>query len=288
MTSTNWRPSQSPLSGDVAKLDQKLNSLSLTDARRNRSGTVSGQIPTIQVSNTITPKRTIQFAGDILGNLGSGLPPTASARLQGRNPGSTARPAGSGAYTLYNRPGTSGGAGNTQLPVKLSKHDFKVGTILRAALHEEDFNGTSGAADVTVASKFVSKSFAGPVFTKIRVMIVVACHRNHYIAVPLFTHNGNGLSRKHPAEKTEYVSVKDHRFKGQLTPQSAHGFLETEFLRPGIYMINPLSAAHITYALPRKHDLPIIIQGFLNKESATNLVQLYTELALKKDALLHT
>ncbi len=142
--------------------------------------------------------------------------------------------------------------------------------------------GTSRGADVTVASKFVSRSYAGSVFTKVRIMIVVSCHTSHYIAIPLYSHNGNGLSRKNPDEQMEYVSVKDHRIEGKFIGQSKHGILRTGYHKPGINILDPQSCAHITYSLPRKYDLPVVHQGHLTEQATDQLVQLYKRLALKE------
>jgi len=289
----------------------------MTDARRNRGNKFSGQLPTIHENDgftTVTSKKAVNSVADMRAKRGTTLPPAAVRGPEGRTFSTHSRTQGSGlstASTIYdeyarvgpklsasppkhnryeggsymalNRPGNSAVLGNVQQPQKLARHMFVPGTIIRCALHEEDYMGTSKGAEVTVASKFVSKSDAGSVFTKIRIMIVVSCHSRQYTALPLYTHNGNGLSRKDADEQMEYVSVRDHRFSGDFTGQSKHGYLKTEYLKPGIHILDPRSTAHITYTHPRKYDLPVVHQGHLTEQSTNQLVKLYKRFALKED-----
>lgn len=73
---------------------------------------------------------------------------------------------------------------------QLPKESFKPGTIIRAILHEPDFQGVARASDVTRADRFRTDSVPGPIYTKTRKMIVLATFHDNYIAVPLYTHNG--------------------------------------------------------------------------------------------------
>ena len=168
---------------------------------------------------------------------------------------------------------------NVQQPRILASHMFVPGMVVRAPLHEQDYIGASGASNLTVASKFVSESNFGNVFTKVRIMIVVAAYKSHYVALPLYTHNGNGLSRKSPAQQLEYVSIRDHRIDGPFTAQTENGSLRTEFLKPGINIIDPRSTAHLTYPLSRKYDLPVVHQGNLTKSATSRLIHLYKQFA---------
>ena len=195
---------------------------------------------------------------------------------------STSKRYSNASYAAPNGSETASGKGNVQQPQKLARHKFKPGMIMRCSMHEEDYMGTSRGADMTVASKFVSKSFAGNIFTKIRFMIVVARHENHYTAVPLYTHNGNGLSMKTADEKMEYVSVKDHRIKGKFTPQTQNGVLSTEYLKPGTHILDPKSTAHVTYTIPRRYDLPVVHHGHLTEQATNQLVKLCKQWALRE------
>lgn len=101
------------------------------------------------------------------------------------------------------------------------------------------------------------------------------------MAVPLYTHNGMGLAGKNP---NEYVSIKDHRFKGTFKQLSKHGTLYTETLNDDIYHLDPVSTAHFTYPLSRKYDLPVIYQGRLDIDSTRLLAELFTIYAPKSGA----
>ena len=294
MASKNWREPQASVPGDMSDVSRNLSSLRLTDARLDRGGKHSKQLPTVDENDECTAaisKKNVSSAGEMLASMRGSRAP----RFEGRN--FSTHSLAPGADMLLSPPNLSGycsnaasrgpessaGMGNVQQPQKLSRHTFKPGMILRCSMHEEDCAGTSRGADITVASKFVSKSFAGNVFTKIRIMIVVATHKHHYCAVPLYTHNGNGLSKKTTEEKVEYISVRDHRIEGKFIPQSEHGFLRTEYIKPGINILDPRSTAHINYSLPRKYDLPVVFQGYLSGSATDRLVKLYRRLALKEE-----
>ena len=51
---------------------------------------------------------------------------------------------------------------------------------------ESDYMGAAGQSSMTLKRKFQSQSNYGPVFTKVRIMIVVACYESSYIALPLY------------------------------------------------------------------------------------------------------
>lgn len=93
------------------------------------------------------------------------------------------------------------------------------------------------------------------------------------------THNGNGLSHKSSSQQLEYVSVRDHRLEAPFTALSSQGILETEFLKDGIFMIDPASTVHLTYHHSRSYNLPIVHQGHLTKLSTNRLIDLYNNFA---------
>lgn len=77
---------------------------------------------------------------------------------------------------------------------RLPREEYKPGLIIRAPLHEQDSRGDSrplGSAssigsctsEATMAEKYTTPSRFGPIFTKYRKMIVVACHQDNYVAV---------------------------------------------------------------------------------------------------------
>lgn len=158
--------------------------------------------------------------------------------------------------------------------IKMPKESFKPGTIIRAVLHEQDFQGVAGASDITRADRFRTDSVHGPIYTKTRKMIVLATFEDNYIAVPLYTHNGRGLEKK--VKPQEFVSVRDHRAPGSFTPLSVHDPLVTKHLNAGIEPYHVKTAVHITYPVSRKYTLPVVQEGFLEEESVQYLATLFS------------
>ncbi len=156
---------------------------------------------------------------------------------------------------------------------KLSKEMFRPGMIIRGAHHEEDFTGGGpGASDASVADKHRTDSKFGPIFTKYRKMIVVALYHDHYVAVPLYTHNGKGLEKK--PKPDEFVSVQDHRLPGTCKALSVHQPIVTEQVNAGVDNFHPKSTAHFTYPVSRKYGLPVIVEGQVRKVSLASLATL--------------
>lgn len=154
----------------------------------------------------------------------------------------------------------------------LPRESFKTGMIIRAVLHEPDFQGAARASDITEADKCKTNTVHGAIYTKSRKMIVVATFKDNYIAVPLYTHNGRGLEGKSNPE--EYISVQDHRVPGNFTPLSIHRPIVTEQLNDGIDFFHPKTTVHITYPVSRKYTLPVVKEGSLKRESVRVLSQL--------------
>ena len=164
---------------------------------------------------------------------------------------------------------------------KLAKENFKIGMIIRAPLHEEDYSRGRGVADTdaTVADKFRTDSKFGAIFTKYRHMIVIALYQDHYVAVPLYTHNGKGLEHKVKAD--EFVSVQDHRVPGEFKKLSIHQPIVTETMNAGVRYIDPKSTAHYTYPVSRKYGLPVVAEGQVKKVCLTSLTALVNNAANK-------
>ncbi|KAL8965322.1 MAG: hypothetical protein Q9183_003913 [Haloplaca sp. 2 TL-2023] len=171
--------------------------------------------------------------------------------------------------------------------VRLRKEEFKIGMIIRAPLHEQDSKrgqrrgGTESslatmASEATQAEKYVTESHFGNIFTKIRKMIVVALHQDHYVAVPLYTHNGRGLINK--AQPDEFVSVKDHRLKEECKGLSRWNPLVTAYVKEGIDLLDPKSTAHMAHPV-RRYALPIVLEGELKSSSIEDLQHLYGKYA---------
>lgn len=280
INSNNWRQPQGPLTSEINKVGQTLKSLSVNQPRRNRGNTFTSKMPTIDEDDsftTVKPKRMREAPVEIYEKAYAIQSPAA---LYGA--GTTG--ASSAENRTFSRRASAQGSlkhvslaigidEDVQKPRRYPKDLFQVGTIVRCPLHEN--MGTSRESEVTAASKFASQSHYGAVFSKMRVMIIIARFQSHYVAVPLYTHNGVGLLRKTADERKEYVSIKDHRIEGQFTAQSNHGYLTTGYIKPGIHVLDPKSTAHVTYCLARRYDLPVVHHGNLSAQATNRLLELY-------------
>ncbi|KAL9000731.1 MAG: hypothetical protein Q9169_000767 [Polycauliona sp. 2 TL-2023] len=173
--------------------------------------------------------------------------------------------------------------------VRIPAEKYKLGMIIRAPLHEQDSavarragagGGSSvatAASEATKAEHYKTESRMGTIFTKQRKMIVVALHTEHYVTIPLYTHNGRGLVNKRRPE--EFVSVKDHRYKEDFVKLSKHDPLVTEMVRDGIDLFDAKSTAHLAYPVSRRYALPVIYEGHLRSSSLRILVTLYNRYA---------
>ena len=166
-------------------------------------------------------------------------------------------------------------------PQVADKHDFTLGTIIRAVVHEEEFKHrpkptpfAPSTAITNTGRQHVTLGDFGPVYSENRFLIVVNNRpKNHYLAVPVYSHKGNGLARKE--HRDEYISVADHRHLENCQQQSAHAPLVTEYLKDGIDELMPTSVAYASYPVSRKYGLPVQHQGRLDEESTKRLVAIY-------------
>ncbi|KAL8964142.1 MAG: hypothetical protein Q9183_004665 [Haloplaca sp. 2 TL-2023] len=159
------------------------------------------------------------------------------------------------------------------------KYEYRPGMIVRGVLHEQDYIATSKGSNITISDRNRTDSRYGPICTKWRKMIVLGIFQDHYTAIPLFTHNGNGLANKQCPD--EFVTIKDHRVKGNSPRQSKHEPLVTEVINSGVDLFDVKSAAHVTYTLSRKFELPVIMEGCLDRRSLNRLVELFKQYAPK-------
>ena len=163
-----------------------------------------------------------------------------------------------------------------------NKQNFTLGTIIRAVVHEEEFtNGpkptpfTPSTAMTSTGRQHVTHGDFGPVYSENRFLIVVNNKpRNHYLAIPVYSHKGNGLARK--THRDEYVSVADHRHPENCQQQSAHAPLVAGYLKGELL---PTSVAYVSYPVSRKYGLPVQQQGRLDEESTKRLISMYIEWA---------
>ena len=161
------------------------------------------------------------------------------------------------------------------------RHEFALGTIIRGVIHEQDIMNTprpepsNAPTAITNAGKeHVTHGDFGPVYSENRFLIVVNNRPgDHYLAIPVYSHKGNGLAKK--LHRDEYVSVADHRHLANCQQQSAHAPLVTEYLKDGVEELLPMSAAYASYPVSRKYGLPVAHQGRLDDESTNRLVAMY-------------
>ena len=163
---------------------------------------------------------------------------------------------------------------------RFHKQDFALGTIIRAVVHEQDFTNPPKPAQLAISTaitntgkEHVTHGDFGPVYSENRFLIVVNNRPdNHYLAIPVYSHKGNGLAKK--LHRDEYVSVADHRYVENCQQQSAHAPLVTKHLKDGVEFL-PMSVAYASYPVSRKYGLPVAHQGRLDDESTKRLVAMY-------------
>ncbi|KAL9127127.1 MAG: hypothetical protein Q9217_003935 [Psora testacea] len=157
----------------------------------------------------------------------------------------------------------------------MTRQVCSVGMIIRAAVHEQDFNDAPAWA-ATEADTHSVASKLGQIYSKVRWMIVVATFENHYLTVPLYTHNGKGLENKSEKARSEYVSIRDDRHGGSFHNLSHHCELEVEMNR-GTTVLHRKTIAHLTAPVTRKYDLLVEQQGNLEQGSKRLLIKLWRE-----------
>ena len=177
-------------------------------------------------------------------------------------------------------PGQPNARGNGSLRSKFEVFPstfYRPGIIITSPLHEQDYNEANST--VTADNRSITPSEFGNIHTKYRKMIVVACYSKHYVAVPLYTHNGRGLINKADGE---YISIQDHRDTSMnFQALSRHGSLLTGHLQEGIKKYDPLTTAHFTYPSSKHYDCKVVYEGCLKPRSTDLLVRLFNETARK-------
>ena len=94
--------------------------------------------------------------------------------------------------------GSINASGNLNIKKLFGKDFFRPGLIIRAVLHEEDYKATP-ANSIHAPSGAGENSGNRPerlVHTKERKMIIIACYSRHYISIPLYSHERQGLKNK--------------------------------------------------------------------------------------------
>ena len=159
---------------------------------------------------------------------------------------------------------------------RLTKENLAVGMIIRAPFHEEDASEDGRAKE---KSRYISPWSFGHVHTKIRPFIVVALLKSHYLAVPLYTHNGTGIGTKDPNEyiyvhdkvrATNGVSCPPHPNKTGWDALSA--VIDRDDTNVPAY--EPMSCAHFASLVPHRYGLPVSLEGKMEKSSMIRLMAL--------------
>lgn len=154
---------------------------------------------------------------------------------------------------------------------KHHKSSFKVGMIICAPLHEQDFNPQGNVVDQSITD-----SVYGRIHTKFRKQIIVALFDSHYVAVPCYSHGGRGL--EHKQAKNEFMVVQDHRSQEKVAAESPRRILVTEQINSGVEPYHPKTAAHVARPYSRSYESPCIIEGKLQRLSITDLAKTYRDL----------
>ena len=124
-----------------------------------------------------------------------------------------------------------------------------------------------------MTGRSVSSSAYGAVHFKMRKLFVVVLFDDNYLALPLYTHNGDGLDYK---KADEFVSVQDHRAPS-FQALSCHAKLVTAKLENDVDYYDPMSTAHLTHPVSRNYSLPVVYEGKLKDESTKILISLFNE-----------
>ena len=153
------------------------------------------------------------------------------------------------------------------IAAKHSKNAYQVGTIVRAALHEQDVLPHASPSHHTTQSAF------GRIHTKYRKMIIIARYHDHYTAIPCFSFNGRGIEAK--GDPSEFISIQDHRSAAPFRALSRYPPLKTKFLADGLDPYHPKTVAHMCYPVSMKYDLSAVIEGYLDPGSTRELIRVY-------------
>ena len=160
---------------------------------------------------------------------------------------------------------------------RLTKEELAVGMIIRAPLHEEDDASKGGRAKGR--RRNISSWSFGNIHTKVRPFIVVALHKSHYLAVPLYTHHGTGIGTKDPNEYI-YVHDKVRAETGVSCPphpnkkgwEALSAVIDRDDTNVPAY--EPMSYAHFACPVPRRYGLPVSLEGNLENSSTIRLMAL--------------
>jgi hypothetical protein len=158
---------------------------------------------------------------------------------------------------------------------------WKAGVVFSGVLHEPDCDKkTTRKIDMNR-----SETIHGPVYSKHRKFVVIACFEYHFLALPIYTHSGTGLSKK--TNREEFISVRDADAGPNIKPaESSYNVLisqRTEALRndPGSSKWNIMSnetSVWLTHPVCHKYRSTCSIIGALQEKSTRYLLKVYIDL----------
>ena len=155
----------------------------------------------------------------------------------------------------------------------MRKNMLLPGVIIRGLLVEQWVGSSNGTEHYRQDTKW------GALCGKMRPMIIVTCYDDHFIAVPMYTHDGKGLSNILSTE--EHVSIKDPRSKGDFVALSKHEPLSITAFHPGSYfekaevVLN--STCNIARPVSRSYGLPHFKEGRIDDASLKRLMRLFMQ-----------
>jgi hypothetical protein len=170
-----------------------------------------------------------------------------------------------------------------------AKATFQPGTII-SALHYEEYidygQGTLTSPSGTPGSPGSSGSGMEPslcpfrdprgslVCRKQRIMIVIHAFDDHYVAVPIFSYGGRGLSEKTDKKAAEHMDVHDHRRTDNIS-QNSLPTLVTKNMQRWFEPLVPRSAVYFTYPVSLNYRRKVGLVGELTEDSTMQLINYY-------------
>jgi hypothetical protein len=105
-------------------------------------------------------------------------------------------------------------------------------------------------------------------------MIVMHAFDDHYVAVPIFSYGGRGLSEKSDKKKAEHMDIHDHRRADNIT-QNSLPTLVTKNMQRWFEPLVPGSAVYFTYPVSLYYKRKVGLVGELTDDSTIQLINYY-------------
>ena len=150
---------------------------------------------------------------------------------------------------------------------------YEPGVIFSAPFHTQ----YCSPAEVSLTDPNLTASPFGTIFSKFRksVVLTVSEDGGSCAAVPIYSHNGEGLKFK--PSKHEYVSIRDVEDEKPQDRESKHGLLwchrDLQYSAPKTF-ISGKSSVHLTELVTHRLGAPATIEGSLTAPSLEILREL--------------